>query len=168
MREFVSSLEYQWRYYKKLGESSIEQVRDNELGRDAGGNSMAVIVWHIAGNLKSRFTDFLSSDGEKPWRKRDSEFDDRSNVSRAELLEKWNGGWSVLLQTLESLSDEDLSRTVSIRGVNCRVHEALHRALAHTSYHVGQIVILAKTFRGREWKSLSIPRGKSQEYNQNP
>ena len=168
MRDIVSSLERQWRYYRKLGESAIEQVHDDELGRDAGGNSIAVIVWHIAGNLKSRFTDFLTSDGEKPWRHRDSEFDDRSNIARAELLDKWNAGWSVLLGTLQALSDEDLSRTVSIRGVNCRVHEALHRALAHTSYHVGQIVVLAKGFRKNEWKSLSIPRGKSEEYNDNP
>jgi hypothetical protein len=168
MRDIVSSIESQWRYYKALGEGAIGQVHDDELGHDTGGNSVAVIVWHIAGNLKSRFTDFLDSDGEKPWRNRDSEFEDRSNITRAELLDKWNGGWSALFAVLEPLSDEDLSRSVSIRGVKCRVHEALHRAVAHTSYHVGQIVLLAKGFRGAEWKSLTIPRGKSQEYNQNP
>jgi hypothetical protein len=168
MRDIVSSLESQWRYYKKLGEGAIDQVQDDELGCDAGGNSIAIIGWHIAGNLKSRFTDFLDSDGEKPWRHRDSEFDDRTNVTRTELLEKWNSGWNVLFAALAPLSDEELSRTVSIRGVECRVVEALHRSLAHTSYHVGQIVVLAKSFRGREWKSLSIPRGKSEEYNQNP
>jgi uncharacterized damage-inducible protein DinB len=169
MRDIVSSIEGEWRRYKALGEAAIRQVHDDELGRDAaGGNSVAVIVWHIAGNLKSRFTDFLDSDGEKPWRNRDSEFDDRSNVTRAELLDKWNSGWAALFAALEPLSDEDLSRSVSIRGVAHRVHEALHRAVAHTSYHVGQIVLLAKGFRGTEWKSLSIPHGKSQEYNQNP
>ena len=161
-------MEGEWRRYRALGEGAIRQVRDDELGRDAGGNSVAIIVWHIAGNLKSRFTDFLDSDGEKPWRNRDSEFADRSNVIRAELLEKWDSGWSALFAALEPLSDEHLSRIVSIRGVKCRVDEALHRSLAHTSYHVGQIVFIAKGFRGTEWKSLSIPHGKSQEYNQNP
>src|SRR5689334_5190748 len=159
MRDIVASIEGEWRRYKVLGEAAIRQVRDEELGRDSGGNSVAVIVWHIAGNLKSRFTDFLTTDGEKPWRHRDSEFDERSRITRAELLENWNSGWSVLLKTLETLSDEDLMRTVSIRGVECRVHDALHRSVAHTSYHVGQIVILAKGFRGKEWKSLSIPKG---------
>jgi uncharacterized damage-inducible protein DinB len=168
MRNFVSSIEGEWRRYKTLGEGAIQQVRDDELGRDEGGNSIAVIVWHIGGNLKSRFTDFLDTDGEKPWRNRDTEFDDRSNIKRTELLDKWNSGWDALFTALETLSDEDLSRTVTIRGVKCRVHEALHRAVAHTSYHVGQIVVLAKGFRGSEWKSLSIPRGKSEQYNQHP
>ena len=168
MRDIVSSIEGEWRRYKALGEAAIRQVHDDELGRDAGGNSIAIVVWHIAGNLKSRFTDFLDSDGEKPWRNRDSEFDDRSNATRTELLDKWNSGWSALFAALEPLSDEDLSRSVIIRGVQYRVHEALQRAVAHTSYHVGQIVFMAKGFRGTEWKSLSIPRGKSEEYNQNP
>jgi hypothetical protein len=168
MRELISSLEAEWRRYKTLGEGAIQQVRDDELGRDSGGNSVAVIVWHVAGNLKSRFTDFLTTDGEKPWRHRESEFDDRSKITRTELLEKWNSGWNVLLKTLETLTDEDLMRSVSIRGVECRVHDALHRSVAHTSYHVGQIVILAKGFRRSEWKSLSIPKGKSEQYNQNP
>jgi hypothetical protein len=168
MRDIVSSIEAEWRRYKVLGEAAIGQIHDDELGYDAGGNSVAVIVWHIAGNLRSRFTDFLGSDGEKPWRKRDSEFEDRTNVTRSELLDKWNTGWSALFAALEPLSDEDLSRMVSIRGVKFGVHEALHRGLAHTSYHVGQIVFLGKGFRGSEWKSLTIPRGKSTEYNQNP
>src|SRR5437764_4110134 len=122
MRDLVSSLQGEWRRYKTLGEGAIQQVHDDELGRDTGGNSIAVIVWHIGGNLKSRFTDFLDTDGEKPWRNRDSEFDDRSKVTRAELLDKWNGGWSALFTALETLSDEDFSRTVTIRGVKCRVH----------------------------------------------
>jgi hypothetical protein len=168
MRDFISSMEGEWRRYKTLGEGAIRQLHDDELGLNATGNSIAIIVWHIGGNLKSRFTDFLDSDGEKPWRNRDSEFEDRSNVTLAELLDKWNSGWSALFTALEPLSDADLSRVVSIRGVKCRVHEALHRSLAHTSYHVGQIVFLAKSFRGTEWKSLSISHGKSEEYNQNP
>src|SRR5215467_8856603 len=129
MRDIIASIEAEWRRYKVLGEGAIRQVRDEELGRDAGGNSVAIIVWHIAGNLKSRFTDFLTSDGEKPWRNRDSEFEQRAAVSRTELLDKWNSGWAALFSALEPLSDNDLAREISIRGVNSRVHEALHRGL---------------------------------------
>ena len=158
------------RRYKVLGERALEQTKDNELGRSGpgDGNSIAVIVWHIAGNLKSRFTDFLTADGEKPWRDRDAEFEPRPNVTREELLDTWNNGWNTLFVTLEPLTDHDLSRTVTIRGEKFLVHEALHRLLAHTSYHVGQIVYLAKSFRGSDWKWLTIPLGKSQEYNRNP
>ena len=127
-----------------------------------------MIVWHLAGNLRSRFTNFLTSDGEKPWRDRDSEFQARPDVARDELLEQWNVGWATLFAALEPLTDDDLSRIVTIRGEKFRVHEALHRLLAHTSYHVGQIVYLAKTFRASEWDCLTIPLGKSQEYNRNP
>src|SRR2546428_2233323 len=170
MRDIIASMEGEWRRYKSLAEGAFRQLRDDELGKSgpAGGNSVAIIVWHIAGNLKSRFTDFLSSDGEKPWRNRDSEFQARRNVTRAELLEQWDGGWSTLFAALKPLADEDLSRIVTIRGEKFRVHEALHRLLAHTSYHVGQIVYLAKSFRGDEWNCLTIPLGKSAEYNRNP
>ena len=170
MRQIVSSIEGEWRRYKVLGEGALRQLRDEELGTSglSNGNSVAVIVWHIAGNLKSRFTDFLISDGEKPWRDRDAEFQPRSSVTRAELFEKWNDGWSTLFSALDPLTDEDLSRAVMIRGEKFLVHEALHRLLAHTSYHVGQIVYLAKSFRGDEWNCLTIPLGKSEEYNRNP
>src|SRR5262249_42219290 len=122
----------------------------------------------VAGNLKSRFTDFLTSDGEKPWRHRDSEFEPRPDITRPDLLEIWNAGWAALFAALSPLSDEDLSRTVTIRGEMCLVHEALHRLLAHTSYHVGQIVYLVKSYRASDWKYLTIPPGKSEEYNRNP
>jgi len=170
MRDIIGSIEGEWRRYKALGEAALRQARDEELGQDGpgAGNSIAVIVWHIAGNLKSRFTDFLTSDGEKPWRNRDEEFRPRRDVSRAEVMEKWNEGWAVLLAALEPLKDADLSRTVVIRGENSHVHDALHRLLAHTSYHVGQIVYLAKAFRARDWESLTIPLGKSAEYNRHP
>jgi uncharacterized damage-inducible protein DinB len=170
MRDIISSIEGEWRRYKALGEGAIRQLRDEELGKDGPGkgNSVAIIVWHIAGNLKSRFTDFLNSDGEKLWRNRDSEFQPRINITRAELLEQWNSGWSTLFAALRPLTDEDLSGNVTIRGEKFRVHEALLRLMAHTSYHVGQIVYLAKSFRGNEWNSLSIPLGKSKEYNRNP
>ena len=170
MREIISSMEGEWRRYKRLGEGAFRQLRDDELGKagPGDGNSVATIVWHIAGNLDSRFTDFLTSDGEKPWRNRDSEFQEREGVSRTELLDRWNSGWQTVFGALEKLSDEDLPREVTIRGEKFRAHEALHRLLAHTSYHVGQIVYLAKAFRGAEWNSLSIPPGKSEEYNRNP
>jgi hypothetical protein len=132
-----------------------------------GGSSIAVMVWHISGNLASRFTDFLTSDGEKTWRHRDEEFEHRA-VPRAEIREKWERGWNVLLGTLAGLTDEDLTRNVAIRGVPLRVDEALHRSLAHVAYHVGQIVYLAKGMLGGAWSSLSIPPGKSAEYNRDP
>jgi hypothetical protein len=118
----------------------------------------------VSGNLQSRFTDFLSSDGEKPWRRRDEEFESRT-VTRAELMAKWNQGWAVLFQTLGVLEDGDLSREVTIRSQRLSVNDALHRALAHMSYHVGQIVYLAKSMRGKDWKYLSIPPGQSDAYN---
>ena len=169
MREIISSIEGEYRRYKNLGEGAIRQLREDEIAKSGpgGGNSIAVIVWHLSGNLKSRFTDFLTSDGEKPWRKRDEEFEARA-VTSAELLERWNEGWKSVLGTLAGLTDSDLTRTVTIRGVGFQVHEALHRLMAHTSYHVGQIVYLAKSFRGTEWETLSIPLGKSEEYNRNP
>jgi len=166
MRQVIGSIEGEYRRYKKLGEEAIGQLGDEQLclSDGSGGNSIAAIVWHVAGNLASRFTDFLHSDGEKPWRDRDSEFVERS-VSRADLLEKWESGWSVLASALADLADEQLPAVVSIRGAPLSVLEALHRSLAHTSYHVGQIVFLAKSFRGREWRSLSIPPGGSAEFN---
>jgi hypothetical protein len=169
MRTLVESIQGEYRRYKKLGEGAIQQLRDDDLSVAGPGesNSIAVVVWHISGNLKSRFTDFLTSDGEKPWRHRDEEFQQRT-VGSAELREKWEDGWSVLLKALEDLTDDDLNRTIVIRGETFKVHEALHRSLAHTAYHVGQIVHIAKTLRGDDWKTLSIPRGKSQEFNARP
>ena len=118
---------------------------------------------HVSGNLKSRFTEFLTSDGEKPWRSREEEFSARS-VTRAALLAKWNEGWKVLLGTLDGLTDGQLDQTVTIRGQPHRVHQALHRSLAHTSYHVGQIVYVAKGMRGEDWKYLSIAPGQSDAF----
>lgn len=169
MRDIIASIEGEFRRYKKLGDESFAQIHDEELIQSGpgGGNSVAVLVWHLSGNLKSRFTDFLTSDGEKPWRSRDEEFRSRA-VSRGELIEKWEEGWKVLFKTLTSLSDDDLFKTVIIRGETFKVHEALHRLLAHASYHAGQIVYLAKGFRAADWKCLSIPLGKSEEFNSNP
>jgi hypothetical protein len=126
-----------------------------------------MICWHVSGNLKSRFTDFLTSDGEKPWRKREEEFDART-VSRGDLIGKWEEGWTALFSALSGLVDDSLGKEVTIRGQAMSVIEALHRSLAHTSYHVGQIVYLAKEEAGQRWTSLSIPKGKSAAFNANP
>jgi hypothetical protein len=163
--DILRSIDTEFRRYKGLAEGAIGQVDEPDFGRSAGaGNSIATLVWHISGNLKSRFTDFLASDGEKPWRARDEEFLDRS-VTRAQLLEKWEDGWRVLFATLATLKPDDLTRTVTIRNQPLAVHDALHRSLAHASYHVGQVVYIAKALRGDKWKYLSIPPGKSEEFN---
>jgi len=160
-RALVASIEGEYRRYKSLGENAINQLPDAQLAEAAGSsNSIATIVWHVAGNLTSRFTDFLTSDGEKPWRDRDSEFLARQE-KRAELRAKWEEGWRVLFAALSALSDADLAKTVTIRGQPHTVAEALHRSLAHTSYHVGQIVFVAKALRGADWRYLSIPPGQS-------
>jgi uncharacterized protein DUF1572 len=158
-REIVGSIEREYRRYKGYAEGTFDQLGDEQLALvpAAEGNSVAVLVWHVSGNLKSRFTDFLTTDGEKPWRHRDSEFDERA-VTRDQLLAKWNEGFSVLFAALAELEDADLGRTVTIRGEALKVHEALHRSLAHTSSHVGQIVLLGKTMRGEAWQTLTMPR----------
>jgi uncharacterized damage-inducible protein DinB len=165
----IESIRGEFVRYKSLGEGAIAQLSDAELSAPppGGGNSVATICWHIAGNLQSRFTDFLTTDGEKPWRKREEEFDDR-RVTRPELLAKWDSGWSVVLSTLAGLTDADLPATVTIRQQPLLVSEALLRSLAHTASHVGQIVYAAKSMRGDAWTSLSIPRGQSAAYNQAP
>ena len=169
MSTLISSITGEYRRYKALAEAALEQVPEAALSQPgpSGGNSLATICWHVAGNLQSRFTDFLTSDGEKPWREREEEFAART-VSRAELMAKWNQGWDPLLATLTNLTDADLSKTITIRGVALSVHEALHRSLAHTCYHVGQIVYLAHAIRGRDWHYLSIPPGQSDAYNAHP
>lgn len=161
-RKIVDSVASEYRRYKSLAEGAMEQLSDEELGRTGAGgeNSVATIAWHVSGNLSSRFTDFLESDGEKPWRDRESEFEPR-RVSAEALRAKWDEGWTTLFQALETLTDEDLDREVTIREIPHTVAEALHRSLAHTSYHVGQIVHQARAFRGESWRFLSIPPGGS-------
>jgi hypothetical protein len=165
----LSSITAEFRRYKALGDSALAQLEDAELALPGpnGGNSAAVLVWHIGGNLASRFTDFLTSDGEKAWRQRDEEFVQRA-VTRHEVVEKWNAGWNALFHASDGLTDDHLRTTVTIRGESFEVHDALHRALAHISYHVGQLVYLAKSFRGDSWTCLSIPIGGSEAYNKNP
>lgn len=155
--------------YKVMAEKAMAQLEAAQLSAvpPGDGNSIATICWHVSGNLRSRFTDFLTSDGEKPWRRREEEFDPR-DVSAAALLATWQQGWDVLLEALAGLTDPDLDAAVTIRGQTLQVREALLRALAHVSYHVGQIVYAAKAARGSAWTSLSIPRGQSDQYNQHP
>jgi uncharacterized damage-inducible protein DinB len=169
MREYIDSIEAEYQRYKALAEAAIAQTPEDDLSIQApgGGNSIAAIVWHVAGNLESRFTDFRTADGEKPWRNRDQEFEPR-RITRPELVEKWDRGWRALLAALAALTDADLRSSVTIRQQSLRIDEALHRSLAHTTYHVGQIVFLAKQFRGEQWNCLSIPLGGSQAYNQSP
>jgi hypothetical protein len=169
MTGVIASIDAEYRRYKSLAEAAMRQLTEPQLSEPGpnGGNSVAVLVWHVAGNLKSRFTDFLTADGEKPWRDRESEFG-RRTVTRSELLAKWEDGWGALLGALQGLRDEHLRHSITIRGVSLTVPEALHRSLAHTSYHVGQIVYLAKCLRGEGWTYLSIPPGQSDQYNKRP
>jgi uncharacterized damage-inducible protein DinB len=165
----VASIDAEYRRYKALGEAAIAQLADEALCAPGPNttNSIAILVWHVAGNLESRFTDFRTSDGEKAWRHRDDEFIARTE-SRVELFEKWDRGWNAVLAAIGSLTDGDLSGTVTIRQQPLPIDQALLRSLAHTVYHVGQIVYLAKALAGTEWRWLSIPPGGSEAYNQQP
>ncbi|HEV2463785.1 MAG TPA: DUF1572 domain-containing protein [Acidobacteriaceae bacterium] len=155
-----------FRQSKKLADGAIAQVADSDLTRtlDPEMNSIAIVMKHMAGNMLSRWTDFLTTDGEKPTRHRDSEFEDPP-ASRAELLAMWERGWAALFGALDPLTDADLGRTITIRGEAHSVMQAINRQVAHYSYHVGQIVMLAKHFQSSNWKSLSVPRNKSEEFN---
>ena len=153
-------------FYKKLAEDAIEQVTDDQLfvRLDEEMNSIGIIMKHMAGNMRSRWTDFLTTDGEKPNRNRDTEFVEPPD-SRAGLMRVWNEGWQRVFEALEPLSDSNLERKVVIRGEPHSVMQAINRQIAHYAYHCGQIVFLAKHFRASEWKSLSVPRNKSAEFN---
>ena len=154
------------RFYKKLGERSMEQVADDALTAtlDAESNSIATIVKHLCGNMQSRWSDFLTTDGEKPSRDRDAEFE-APPQTRAEILALWEDSWKVVFDALAPLTDDDLGRTIRIRGERHSVMQAIHRQVAHYAYHIGQIVYIAKHYSGERWKSLTIPRGKSADYN---
>lgn len=156
------------RHSKRLAERAIAQMPDQALVAtlDAESNSVAIIVKHLAGNMRSRFTDFLTSDGEKPDRKRDTEFEDAPNT-RAEIMELWESGWQRVFDALTPLTDQDLSRKIFIRGEAHSVMQAINRQMTHYAYHVGQIVYLAKHFAGANWTAITIPRGKSEEFLSN-
>jgi hypothetical protein len=153
-------------FYKRLGDRAMAQTSDEALfaSLDKESNSIAIIVKHLAGNMRSRWTDFLTSDGEKPDRDRDSEFE-APPKTREELLELWESGWRLAFDALAPLTDSDLSRTAFIRGEAHSVMQTIHRQVSHYAYHIGQIVYLAKHFAGPDWNALTIPRRKSAEYN---
>jgi hypothetical protein len=155
-----------FRYYKKLAERAMEQVADAHLfeALDEENNSIAIVVKHMAGNMRSRWVDFLTTDGEKPDRQRDTEFVDPP-ATREALMQVWEDGWKCAFAALEPLSDADLTRTVAIRGEAHSVMQAVNRQVAHYAMHVGQIVMLAKHFAGRRWQALTIPRNRSAEFN---
>jgi len=165
----VKDLLGEYKRYRLLGERAMAQMPDHAINVVHGPdcNSVAMIVAHMSGNLRSRFTNFLTEDGEKPWRQRDDEFADRT-CSRAEVQAFWTAGWDVLEREVAALTDADLPRTVTIRQQPLTVHAALCRSVAHVAYHVGQIVLLARITAERPWESLSIPKGQSVTYNQNP
>jgi hypothetical protein len=155
-----------FRYYKRLGDRAMAQAPDDALftALDPESNSIAIVVKHMAGNMRSRWTDFLTSDGEKPTRNRDTEFESPPQT-RAELIELWEAGWNYMFDALAALSEEDLGRTVYIRTEPHSVMQAINRQMGHYAYHVGQIVYLAKHFAGPKWATLTVPRRKSAEYN---
>ena len=164
--DYLESIKKQFEYYKMLGEKTFAQLADEDLfwKYNEESNSIATIVKHLWGNMLSRWTDFLTTDGEKEWRERDAEFDNDIE-SRTELLMKWNEGWTCLFNSLNSLSENDLTKEIYIRNQGHSVVEAINRQLAHYPYHVGQIVFIGKMARNRNWTSLSIPKGTSKDYN---
>lgn len=164
---FLESVIKRFNEYKTLGEKTFAQLNDEEMHfrpNDAS-NSIAVIIQHLHGNMLTRWTNFLTEDGEKEWRKRDEEFDVH-DFSKQQLLDKWSEGWNVLLTALESLKEEDLLKTVTIRSQPLTVIDAIVRQMAHYSYHIGQIVYLGRLIKNEGWQSLSIPKRGSQHFNQ--
>jgi hypothetical protein len=163
---YLEQIKLQFRGHKRMGEAAMSQLDDKDfvVTIDPESNSIAALVQHIAGNARSRFTDFLASDGEKPDRFRDREFEVSATKTREEVLGSWEQAWSLVFSALDSLHPEDMLRTVTIRQEPHTVMQALNRALAHYAQHIGQIVFLAKHLRSSEWQTLSIPRGRSEDY----
>lgn len=163
---FLDSTKKQFEYYKLLGEKTFDQIAEDQINwqYNAESNSIAIIVKHLTGNMLSRWTDFLTTDGEKEWRNRESEFEGEIE-SKTQLIEIWNKGWNCLFEALDSISDEDLVKIIYIRNQGHTVMEAINRQLAHYPYHVGQIVFIGKMLLDQNWQTLSIARGKSLEYN---
>jgi hypothetical protein len=163
---YLDEIRRQLRGHKRMAESAMAQLEDKDFFAtiDPEANSIAALVKHITGNARSRFTDFLTTDGEKPDRFRDREFEISAGTTREEVMRGWEEGWSRVFSALDSLKSEDVSRTVTIRQESHTVMQALNRALAHYAQHIGQIVFLSKHLRSSQWQTLSIPRGKSEEY----
>jgi len=163
---YLEEARRQFRGHKRMGEGAMAQLRDEEffVTLDPESNSVAILVKHLAGNMRSRFTDFLTSDGEKPDRFRDQEFELTSATTRADVMKCWEEGWSRVFAAIDGLKPEDVTRTVTIRGEPHTVLQAINRQIAHYAQHIGQMVFLAKHLRSSDWKTLSIPRGRSEDY----
>ncbi|WP_304237935.1 DUF1572 domain-containing protein [Jiulongibacter sediminis] len=166
VENYLESIRKQFAYYKQLGKRTFDQLQDEELfwQPNEASNSISITVNHLWGNMLSRWTDFLTSDGEKDWRNRDAEFEDEIQ-SKDELLKKWEEGWACLFEALDSVNTENFNQLVYIRNQGHTITEAINRQLAHYSYHVGQIVYIGRMIKGDQWQSLSIPRGDSKAYN---
>ena len=166
MDKYLDSVIKQFQYYKSLGEKTFAQIPEQKLfwQLNEESNSIAMLVKHLNGNMLSRWTDFLSTDGEKEWRKRDGEFDNDIKT-KIELLNKWNEGWDCLFDAINPISEKDFDTIIYIRNMGHTIPEAINRQLAHYSYHIGQIVFIGKIIQNKDWDSLSIPKGKSKDYN---
>ena len=166
-REYLETIIRRVKYYKDLCEIAFEQLdeKDFHFRSNEESNSIAIIVQHIVGNMLSRFTNFLTEDGEKEWRQRDDEFEIH-HYSRQQVIDLWEKGWKCFLDTLESLTEDDLLKTIYIRKESLTVIDAINRQLAHYPHHIGQILFIGKMIKGEKWKSLSIPKGQSVQYNQ--
>lgn len=164
--EFLSTAIRRLKYYKDLGDKTFDQLNDEQLHYrpNEESNSIAVIVQHLHGNMLSRWTNFLTEDGEKEWRERDREFEVQ-DLSKQQIIDLWNEGWQCMFDALSPLGEQDLLKTVTIRGEALTVIDAINRQLAHYPYHVGQIIYIAKELKDNSWKSLSIPKGQSTQYN---
>ncbi|RPE05624.1 DUF1572 domain-containing protein [Chitinophaga lutea] len=167
MSMYLDSLKKRLLSYKALADKTFAQLNDEQIHWQPAGepNNIYIIVKHMSGNMLSRFTDFLTTDGEKPWRQRDAEFIDDPAATKAQMLDIWEKGWNCLMGALESLKEEDLGKTIHIRTEPLIVIDALNRQLSHYPYHVGQIVYLGKVMKAEGWQSLSIPKGDSRKFN---
>ncbi len=170
LAEYRSNIISEFRKTKRLAERALSQITEQQFFQttDDESNSTAIVVKHVSGNLRSRWKDFLRSDGEKPDRDRDNDFVIHPEDTQSSLMEQWELGWSHLFSALADLSDQDLDAVVQIRGEPHRVYQAINRQLSHYSYHVGQIVYIAKQLCGQSWTSLTIPKGESRQFNANP
>ncbi len=167
MSEFLVTAIRRMKYYKELGEKTFEQLKDEDFHFQPSqeSNSIAIIVQHMTGNMLSRWTNFLTEDGEKDWRQRDDEFEKHS-LSGQQVIEIWEKGWNCFLEALSSLHEDDLLKKITIRGEALSVTDAIIRQMAHYPYHIGQIIFIGKMLKDSQWKSLSIPKGQSTAYNQ--
>lgn len=165
-QDYINSTRKQFEYYQSLGEKSFEQLNENELfwQYNEVSNSIAIIVKHLSGNMISRWTDFLNTDGEKSWRNRDDEFE-LTIETKSEMLQRWNNGWRCLFDALDSINENNFDTKIYIRNQEHTVVDAINRQLAHYAYHIGQIVFIARMIKNSDWKNLSIPRGASKAFN---